>query len=125
MTTPDELWSHALTLTADAADEAQRRCAVSRLYYATFHAVSVLLSFDSGGEHTHQRLLDVLKAKPGAMHVKAAGRLDSLRKARVHADYILGRVFPGDAVRSAQNHAEAVRQLLGLRALLLEASANE
>lgn len=121
MTTPDDLWAHALTLAADAADEVQRRCAVSRLYYATFHAVSVLLSFDSSGAHSHQRLLDTLRTR----HIKAAGRLDSLRKARVRADYVMEHVFPVDAVRGAQSHAEAVRKLLGITALLLEASANE
>ncbi len=123
MTTPDDLWTHALTLSETATDATQCRCAVSRLYYATFHAVSVLLSFDSSGEHSHQRLLDSLKSKSGPTHIKAAGRLDSLRKARVHADYFLGKVFLRDAVLSARNHAEAVRQLLGIAKPVLEVEA--
>lgn len=115
MTTPEELWEQALVLASAATTEPQRRCAVSRIYYAIFHAVCRCLAFESGGEHSHQNLLHALRTAQGPANIKAAGRLDSLRRARVRADYRLEAVLTSDDLVSAQNHAVAVRQLLRIQ----------
>ncbi len=114
MSTPDELWVHALTLVEAADDEVTRRHAVSRLYYATFHAVRALLSLDTRGANAHERLIQALKESEGPQRIIAASRLDSLRKVRVHADYHLGLAFGRETLPSARNHALNVRRLLGM-----------
>jgi hypothetical protein len=113
--TPLELWSHALALAVPPrSDEVGRRLAVSRLYYATFHAVGQHLSFDTGPPHGHQRLIDHLKQSRAQQQIIAGGRLESLREARVKADYKLGASVVAHEVMSAVHHAAAVHKQLGL-----------
>ncbi len=114
MITPGTLWEHAVGLQAAAADEVSCRHAASRLYYATFHAVRLLLNFNTAVEHAHDGLIHELKATRAQARVKAGGRLESLKRARVHADYTLGLPFGLDRLRLARSHADAVRQLLGI-----------
>lgn len=114
MTEPTELWALARELAAVAETEPRLRNAAGRLYYAVFHAVRIHLSVDTSGEHAHDRVIQALKATRDLERVRAGGRLESLRKARVHADYQLRRTFVRADLESAQNHAEAVLSLLGL-----------
>lgn len=119
MITPLELWQHAIVLAVPpSASEFGRRLAVSRLYYAAFHAVGQHLSFDTGPPHGHQRLIEHLKHSRIKQHVIAGARIESLRDARVKADYKIGLAFATHEVGTAMNHATTVYRELGLNMFL-------
>ena len=123
MITPLELWQHAVVLTVPTpVSEAGRRLAVARLYYAAFHAVGQQLSFDTGPPHGHQRLIEHLKHSRGKPQAIAGGRLESLRDARVKADYKIGLAFASHEVGMAVNHATTVYRELGLTTFLAAAN---
>jgi uncharacterized protein (UPF0332 family) len=97
----------------DCADEACQRSAVSRAYYAAFHAASAYLlskqeTVQTQGGDSHAAVWTALKSgrwrKP-----KAAARADGLKRARIQADY--RTEFSGDltdAVDKAIRDAEFI-----------------
>lgn len=116
MIQPEESFARAVALVAAATDEVLRREAVSRLYYAVFLGVCQRLELALRGAHVHEQLLQALRDRRDAESIRAANRLNSLRKLRTFADYEPDGSFSGTDLQSAMHHANAVRSLLGIKA---------
>jgi uncharacterized protein (UPF0332 family) len=101
---------------AAAGGEAEHRSAVSRAYYAAFHAARDLMSqlrfsvprADRAHEYLYRRLNNC-----GVRSVVAAGRdLHLLRGQRNHADYDVGLVVPAKAATDSLADAGAIIRTL-------------
>jgi uncharacterized protein (UPF0332 family) len=100
---------------AAARGEAEARSAVSRAYYAAFHAVRDVLKAlgfvvpraDRAHEYLYRRLNNC-----GVAPITNAGRmLHALRRLRNQADYDVELPFPGTAIAAVTN-AESVLKTL-------------
>ncbi len=112
-----ELWEEASEAARELADKSEfwRRAAIGRLYYAVYHAAGHVVGVHpAGGASNHERLLGAMKASRDVQVTRAAARYDSLKIARVKADYLLGVHVTRHDVLTALNHATSVRALLGL-----------
>jgi uncharacterized protein (UPF0332 family) len=96
--------------------EADRRSAVSRAYYAVFHASRDLLTalrFQTPRADKAHNYLYVRLNNCGERRVEdAAFRLDNLRGARNQADYDVHRPLPPNAPADAIADAEIILQTL-------------
>jgi uncharacterized protein (UPF0332 family) len=114
---PDDFLALAIRLSSSSA-EAERRSAVSRAYYGTFHWARELI--DSCGvtlpasDHIHSTLVRCLQHS-GDPRLETAGRkLDSLRSERNQADYNLAdrrftnATFVQIQITSARQIADAI-----------------
>lgn len=121
MITPRDLLDVADSLVTGAY-EAEWRSAVSRAYYAAFHAARLLMragGFDVPRAEQAHAYLWLRLANSGHLDVQQAGaELNELRQARNRADYDMDHDFP---------HAAAVRsvQLAESLLTLLQAAAGE
>lgn len=116
-------WNDYLTvaqrLTAPPADEAHLRTAISRAYYAAYHAAAAFVraegTLPSG--HSHVTVWDALAADLGTDGAEAGRRGHRLKLLRQAADY--RNPFPGDIdkqVRFALGEARSLVDVLeGLR----------
>ena len=93
----------------------EANAAIGRLYYAVYHAAAPVVGVDGAAAGSnHDRLLQAMKRSRDVNWARAATRYDSLKRARVRADYFLGDHVTRHDVLSAVHHAAAVRTLLGL-----------
>jgi hypothetical protein len=104
---------------AAGTDEADRRSATSRAYYAAFHVARELLSGlrfrVPRADRAHNYLYVRLNNCGDPAVIGAAGTLRDLRITRNAADYDLGGVFPArDAVDSIAQADAVIRTLDGL-----------
>ncbi len=119
MITCDTAWAEAEAGAVELADESEfwRRTAISRIYYAVYHRAGLISGLESAGANSnHRRLLDHLRAANKKEWGRAAVRLEQLQRARVRADYYLGKDVTRRDVMTALDDARAVRQLLGAAA---------
>lgn len=115
MTDPGALWVAALELVAaTAGDEPRRRNAVSRLYYATFHAVRIRLALNVSGPEAHEKVIRSMMESKDVHRARLGGRLNALRKLRNHADYELHKTVSESHLHSAHQHALAVMAHFGV-----------
>lgn len=109
MTQVLELWQEALAQAQLATTEAQRRFAISALYFAVYHAACVVVEVDpTEGDSNHRRLVDALAGHSA----KVASRLQGLKVRRVRAQYDLSTSISQQDVDLARAAAVAVRQML-------------
>lgn len=101
---------------ATRGNEADDRSAISRAYYAVFHAARDLLAalrFQTPRADRAHNYLYVRLNNCGTQRVEdAAFLLDGLRGLRNHADYDLRRPLPTNAVADGIADAELVLQTL-------------
>lgn len=114
-------WRDYLALADDLVerpDEAAQRSAISRAYYAAYHAAAAFVR-NAGlltRGHTHHRVWNVLANDPDPARAEVGWLGDLLRLARISADY--HTPFPGDVlgqaravVRDARLLVEAIERL--------------
>ena len=77
----------ATTLSANQ-DEASQRTAISRAYYAVFHAAALQATPNGYSEHSHGRLwkMYAVDADVNARRISALG--NQMKRAREEADYV-------------------------------------
>jgi len=98
-------WDDYLTLADRLAqetdDEAAQRSAISRAYYAAYHAAAAFVRAQGilMVGHTHRSVWSALKADPRADRASAGRKGDRLKGFRLAADY--RNPFPGDLGRLA------------------------
>ena len=105
-------------LLAEAPDEAALRSAISRAYYAAYHAAAAFVAASGllTQRHTHRRVWDALASDFDPARSSIGTRGDQLRQIRNDADY--RDRMPGnleirarDAVAEGRSLVEAIRQL--------------
>ena len=105
---------------ARSPKEATRRTAISRAYYAVYHAASAFIRrkglHPAASRLTHEIVWKILTADPDPNRAAVGVRGDLLKKVRVDADY--REPFPGDlaakttwAVREARLLIDALDRL--------------
>ena len=102
-------------LAALADDEAAQRTAISRAYYAAYHATSAYARSRGilGGTHSHRRVWDAFAGTADADRANVGAIGGILSRRRQAADY--RSPFPGDlagSVRDAIIEARAVIEAL-------------
>ena len=109
-------WDDYLTLAdrlvRQAPDEAAQRSAISRAYYAAYHAAAAFVRAKvilTAG-HTHRSVWRALKADPDVDRADAGRKGDRLRWFRMAADY--RNPFPGDLGRLARTAVAEARNLI-------------
>lgn len=121
---PDDLWLLAKQLASDTnAEEAQKRCAISRGYYAAFHAARGAFPESKGidrdrNESSHgyliRRITEYAKNTANVGRREAAviaSRLDAARRERNTADYVLQKALAPSAVVEALRKDELILKL--------------
>lgn len=97
-------------LVREGNDESAQRTAISRAYYAAYHAAAAYVratgTLPHG--HTHQRVWTSLEKSTELADVAAYGGV--LRRLRIEADY-RGR-FPGDVGEQAQTSIGLARDVI-------------
>jgi uncharacterized protein (UPF0332 family) len=102
-----------------AADPGTRKDAVTRAYYAAFHAVRAVLLTRGLEPKTHRGVRETFRAQftaDGALPEALATKLDHLEAARLGADYAAGREFSAEEAERLLADAEAI--VAGARAVL-------
>jgi len=107
----NEYLNLATTLSADA-DEASHRSAVSRAYYAAFHAATLHAKANGYAERSHGRLWKMYAADAdlNAKRISTMGNL--MKKAREDADYVASVPRVGDVMAQQLTDAAAFNALL-------------
>lgn len=93
------------------ADAGSGKDAVSRAYYAAFHAARAMLLTLALEPRSHRGLREMFRARfadAGLVPPDLAVNLDRLEAARLGADYGVGRDFAEDEARDLLARAEAV-----------------
>ena len=110
MITPANLLDLAIRLAAES-DEASRRCAASRAYFAVFSHLAAAAAGTgfrlTGSTRDHLRLREALGTSS-----ELSDYLEQLRKLRNQADYDLASDFPG---RLADHACAAATEILRRR----------
>lgn len=99
-------------LLADAPDEGALRSAISRAYYAVYHAAATFVR-TSGilrRGHSHRRVWSALANDVDPARAAVGARGDQLRQVRTDADY-RDRV-PGDLANRARDTVREARALV-------------
>ena len=83
-------------LASDTGDEAAQRTAISRAYYAAYHAAAIFVRVKGilTIGHTHSTVWKALTTDPDPDRVLVGPRGDDLKRLRTNADY--RNPFPGD-----------------------------
>lgn len=99
---------------AASDDEASRRTAISRAYYAAYHAAAAFARAAGmlPGGHTHQRVWDAFARDPDADRATVGAAGDGLRQRRQAADY--RNPFPGEIGRDAEAAIGEARGVIDL-----------
>ena len=109
-------WVDFLTLAerlaTDPGDEAAQRTAISRAYYAAYHAAAACVRAKGilMVGHTHRSVWRALKADPDPNRADAGRKGDRLRWFRTAADY--RNPFPGDLGRLATTAVAEARVVI-------------
>jgi hypothetical protein len=111
---PSDIYGLAKSL-ASNHDEASKRSAVSRAYYATYlHSRDFIQNHqpvytDVG---SHKAVTDAMKASKNAHIIAAADRLLQIKAFRHRADYDIGDTFDDDHLTEAlEAYEEVVEQI--------------
>lgn len=99
-------------LTREPAGEAALRSAISRAYYAAYHAAASFVRAEGllTTGHTHARVWAVLSSSPDFAHAEVGGKGERLKTLRVDADY--RNPFPGDPGRIAREAVITARDVV-------------
>jgi uncharacterized protein (UPF0332 family) len=96
---------HLADRLALVGDEAEQRSAISRAYYAVYHAASAFVRarslVPSGRRLTHDLVWNALISDPNPDRANAGVRGDRLKRSRHDADY--RAPFPGDLERRVRD----------------------
>lgn len=96
-----------------SSDETDNRTAVSRAYYAGYHACQsyykTLVPEDSAQSGMHRQFLDGLINSPNKTDKSIGYRLQEIYKGRIKADYKLTQRFPSE---DAKSHVAVAGQVL-------------
>lgn len=115
-------WSRFLdvasNLLAEARDEAALRSAISRAYYAAYHAAAAFVRASGllQQRHTHQGVWNALVHDPDPARTEAGKRGDQLHRRRIMANYRGAapsdlEAFARDAVAEARSLVDAISRL--------------
>jgi hypothetical protein len=110
----EEYLALAALLAADTGNEASLRTAISRAYYAAYHAAATYVRTEGllRRRHTHQRVWNALAEGPDPERSDAGRRGDLLRRVRLDADY--SNPFPEDLVKQARDAVPQARSIIEL-----------
>ena len=99
-------------LVREVDNESSQRTAISRAYYAAYHAAAVYVRTQGllPTGHTHRNVWAVLAASSNAELAEAGRRGDLLRQLRILADY--RSRFPGDIGNQARTAAVRARDVI-------------
>ena len=108
--TPDEVLALARELyNGGNASEARVRSSISRAYYAAYHSAVACAGVELPSLEAHRALIDRYDSLG---KIALAGRLRSMRAARVTADYYLSRPVAGkQASISLSQAVEIINEL--------------
>ncbi len=106
-----ELLDLANAIAAGMKEEAARRTAASRAYYAAFHCANAYLGIE--GYTGHRAVVEALLSSQSNRDVAAGRMLNQAMRRRVKADYRLSQGFTDQDMRACMGDATRVVNMLG------------
>ena len=104
--------SLAERLAREGNDESSQRTAISRAYYAAYHAAAAYVAAKGfvRGRHSHEKVWAAVAADPGAGRGDVPEKAERLRRRRIAADYRIP--FPGEVVKQARTAIDEARDVI-------------